>query len=69
MAVRKVYTNGELELEIKWSDEGIHLFISHQTHELPPFEFTIETSDVNEFLEDIDIFTTAIEESITKSEN
>ena len=57
MAIRKIYTNGELVLEVKWSKDGIHLFINHYIpDELPPTEFIIEAADVNEFINDIECY-------------
>ena len=67
MAVRKVYTNKDLELEVTWSEEGIHLNINHIIpNELPGIEYILEPSDLPDFLEDIDIFTEAVND--TKSE-
>ena len=61
MAIRKIYTNGELELEVLWSKEGIHLEISHCIpSEIPPIEFIIDKADVNEFFEDIECFSLSV---------
>jgi hypothetical protein len=70
MSIRKIYTNGELELELTWSDKGIHLNINHFIiGELPSTEFIIEESDVNEFYEDIKSYSLAViqENRIIKS--
>ena len=64
MAIRKIYTNGELELEVLWSKKGIHLQISHcRQGELPPTEFIIEKNDLFEFSNDIETYTEAINDS------
>ena len=55
MAIKKIYKNGTLELELHTSENGIHLTISHEViGELPSTEFIIESEDVNEFLFDIE---------------
>lgn len=55
MAIKKIYKNGTLELELHTSEKGIHLNISHEvSEEIPPIEFIIESEDVNEFLFDIE---------------
>jgi len=68
MAVRKIYTNEDLELEIKWSSEGIHLYITHQIPtELPPVEFTIDKNDLYDLEEDLEIFIDSVRESNNSS--
>jgi hypothetical protein len=66
MAIRKIYTNQGLQLEVQWSSEGIHLSIS-EDDKSTPLEFILEPSDLYDFAEDIEIYTTAIEESNSKS--
>jgi hypothetical protein len=66
MGVRKVYTNGNQELQIQWSEHGIHLIISSQDVDFPT-EFIIETNDIWQVLEDMNIYHDAILES-NKSE-
>jgi hypothetical protein len=70
MGIRKIYTNEELEMEVTWSKNGIHLNINHfMLGELPPIEFTIEPSDIDEFKDDIEMFSSAVEEYIKKLKN
>jgi len=62
MAIRKIYTNNGLQLEVQWSPEGIHLSISENDISTP-LEFIIEPRDLDDFLEDIEIYSSAVEES------
>lgn len=63
MGIRKIYTNGVLELEMSWSKQGIHLEINHCIPgELPSTEFVLEPSDLDEFLEDFEIYSSAVGE-------
>lgn len=65
MAIRKIYTNEGLQLEIQWSEKGIHLSISHDDKSTP-LEFVLEQSDLTDFFEDIEFYIDAIENYLKK---
>lgn len=55
MAVRKLYTSGNQELEIQWSPEGIHLTITTE-NVMVPTEFIIEPYDIWQVIEDLQLY-------------
>jgi hypothetical protein len=55
MAIRKIYTSEDQELEIGWTKEGIHLFIKKEGVENDT-HFIIEPYDIDDVLEDIQIY-------------
>lgn len=59
MAIKKIYTSGDQELQIQWSPEGIHLTIT-TNDVMVPTEFIIEPWDIDEVIEDLRIYEDAI---------
>lgn len=53
--VRKLFENESNQLEIKWSDEGIH-FELYNTEDETMFSFLLEKDDIFEFKEDVNFF-------------
>ena len=62
MAIKKIYTNQELqELQVQWSEKGIHLTITQEDY--PETEFILEADDIVSVMEDLECFYTAIKET------
>lgn len=65
MAIRKIYTSGNQELQIQWSPEGIHLIITSD-NVLNETEFIIEPWDIDEVIDDLNSYQDAIYEEKIK---
>jgi hypothetical protein len=66
MAIRKIYVSDGLELEIRWDTDGIYLHIQEPDVERS-ICFRIETSDIQDVIDDMECFSNAIyEEKYTK---
>lgn len=59
MAIKKIYTNGNSELEITWEDRGIWLEIQEEDKESSTL-FLIEKNDIQEVIDDLICFQSAI---------
>ena len=59
MGVRKIYRNGNTELNMQWSPEGIHIEIKRNDSDIT-YEHIIEPSDFYDFEEDIEMYMEAV---------
>jgi hypothetical protein len=53
MAIKKIYTYNNLEMELVWSEKGVHLIIDDKDDMQFGLEFILEPNDIDDFVQDI----------------